>query len=85
MYKGGESLSVAQKVRMERLERIRRFIKTLKANIGEDVNKVVAWFAVTTGLREKVVREYLALLSRAGVVELENRIIKEVHEEKLIA
>ena len=77
-------MTVAEKVQMNRRRRIRSFIKVLKANEGNEVNKAIAWFAVSTGLREKVIREYLKLLVQAEIVVIENGIIKQVKEEEAL-
>jgi len=59
-------------------KRMKLLLKILESHIGDKADKALAWFRIQTGLREEKSNEYLRDLVKAGIVTIEDGIIKEV-------
>ena len=77
-------VTLAEKLRLERRRRIEKFIGVLEAHKGENVSKAISWFCLNEGIREEKAKEYLRILVQAGIINLENGIIKEVNRNNLL-
>ena len=62
----------------ERRERIEKLRKMLSENKGKSYKDVLTEFCLETGVKMRTASEYLDLLTGAGIVKIEDGIIKEV-------
>ena len=73
----------------KRMERIRMLERSIKLATQENgcalLNKTIAIYSIETGIRFKVVREYVNLLELAGIIKINGNEITHMHvkdEEK---
>ena len=68
-------IEASQKRRKERIQILKKF---LESNVDSRVKEVIARFGIEYGIREEKAYEYLRTLVNAGVVTIENGVIKKV-------